>query len=66
MLNAYWEDLEFELPVIGSEQKDGGHRWIDTFLESPDDICDLPKAPEVQGATYSVRRHSIVVLLARI
>jgi len=66
MLNAHWEDLEFELPPIGPEQKGGWHRWIDTFLESPDDICYLPEAPEIQGATYSVRKHSVVVLLARV
>jgi isoamylase len=66
MLNAHWEDLEFELPPTGSEQKGAWHRWIDTYLESPDDICDLADAPEVKGSTYSVRRHSIVVLLARV
>jgi isoamylase len=64
MLNAHWEDLEFELPSIGSGGTSSWRRWIDTYLESPDDICDLLEAPEVRGSTYLVRRHSIVLLLA--
>ncbi len=65
MLNAHWEDLEFELPSIGWEQKSGWRRWIDTYLDSPDDICDLAEAPGVQGSTYLVRQRSIALLLAR-
>ena len=65
MLNAHWEDLEFELPPIGWEQKSGWRRWIDTYLDSPDDICDLAEAPEVQGSTYLVHQRSIALLLAR-
>jgi isoamylase len=66
MLNAHWEDLEFELPSIGSGDKSSWRRWIDTYLESPDDISDLVDAPEVQGSTYLVHRHSIALLLAGI
>jgi len=66
MLNAYREDLEFELPPTGLEQKGGWHRWIDTYLESPDDICDLAEAPEVKGSTYLVHQRSIALLLARV
>jgi isoamylase len=65
MLNAYTEPLEFELPPHG-EGSLGWRRWIDTYLESPDDICNWADAPEVSGFKYVVRPHSIVTLVARI
>jgi isoamylase len=66
MLNGHWEDLEFELPSTGSAQEGHWHRWLDTYLESPHDICDLASAPEIQGSTYVVHRRSIALLLARV
>jgi isoamylase len=62
ILNAYWEPLEFELPPVGSPWR----RWIDTFLETPDDIVDWERAPPVSGQTYRTEARSIVVLLAGI
>src|SRR5215471_11953238 len=35
IMNAYWEPLDFELPA---PEPDKWRRWIDTSLESPDDI----------------------------
>ena len=35
ILNAYWEPLEFELPTLESGT---WQRWIDTSLDSPNDI----------------------------
>jgi glycogen operon protein len=64
MLNAHWKDLEFQLPPIGCDQTCGWRRWIDTYLESPDDICDLIVAPEVNGPTYVVHQRSIALLAA--
>ena len=64
IFNAYWEPLEFELPF---EKYAGGHpwrRWIDTSLESPDDIQDWPAAPVVTGRTYLAGPRSVVVLIA--
>src|SRR5215813_13119392 len=61
MINAYWEPLSFELPPVD----DAGHpwrRWIDTFLDSPDDIADWDQAPEVAGSSYRVRPRSVVIL----
>ena len=43
MLNAYWEPLTFELPPVSAEQ--AWRRWIDTALDSPDDICPWESAP---------------------
>ena len=64
IFNAYWEPLEFELPA---ERHAAGHswrRWIDTSLESPDDIQDWPSAPVVTGRTYRAGPRSVVVLIA--
>ena len=64
MLNAYWEPLSFEIPPA-----DGGHlpwkRWIDTFRDAPEDICEWSRAPEVEEVTYQVQPRSVVVLVAR-
>ena len=66
MLNAYWEDLEFELPPIGAVHKSKWHRWIDTSLPSPDDICDWSNAPEIQEPVYLSKPRSYAMLWARI
>jgi isoamylase len=58
--NAYWEPLSFELP--GRRWR----RWIDTFLDSPDDIVDSEEAPEVAGPTYRVEPRSVVILFTAI
>src|SRR6266849_6597579 len=41
IFNAYWEPLEFELPLVANGGRHPWHRWIDTFLDSPDDIVDI-------------------------
>ena len=66
MLNAYWEDLEFELPPVGTVHKSTWHRWIDTSLTSPDDICDWSNAPEIQEPVYLSKPRSYAILWARI
>jgi isoamylase len=62
ILNAYWELLEFELPQVG----DGAcswYRWIDTSLDSPQDISPWETAASLSGCTYQAAAHSVVVLL---
>ena len=61
MLNAYWERLTFELPPVPPEQ--AWRRWIDTALDSPDDICPWECAPAVTQATYDVQPRSVVFLI---
>ncbi|PWU07838.1 MAG: glycogen debranching enzyme GlgX [Terriglobia bacterium] len=61
ILNAYWEPLEFELP--------GGirgpwRRWIDTALDSPNDIVPWAESPAVPGFTYVAGPRSVVALHA--
>jgi glycogen operon protein len=64
IFNAYREALEFELPPIPSNRRAGWRRIIDTYLESPKDICSMAAAPAVGNQSYHVQPHS-VVLLAR-
>jgi isoamylase len=64
ILNAYWEPLDFELPSVASGARDPWRRWIDTFLDSPDDIVDWEQAPSVPGLTYRTEPRSVVVLFA--
>jgi isoamylase len=66
ILNAYWEALEFELPRKGDHDGDSWHRWIDTTLDSPQDIVEWETAPAVPGRTYRAGPRSVVVLFARL
>jgi len=64
MVNAYWEDLKFELPYLSDVSFNGWHRWIDTSLNSPNDISSLIGAPAVNSRAYKVVPRSVVVLAA--
>jgi glycogen operon protein len=60
ILNAYWEPLSFELPKL-----DGGSswlRWIDTALDSPNDIVAWQHAPPISGDSYRAEARSVVIL----
>jgi len=61
ILNGYWEPLEFELPRLESGT---WRRWIDTALDSPDDIVPWEKAAPVTGNTYRAADRSVVLLFA--
>ena len=61
VLNAYWELLEFELPLHHGRP---WHRWIDTGLDSPMDIVPWEHTVPVPGASYPALPRSIVVLFA--
>jgi len=64
ILNAYWESLEFELPPVSDENDGAWRRWIDTALDSPEDIVAWQDAPQFTGRTYRVGPRSLVVLYA--
>jgi isoamylase len=67
IFNAYWEPLEFELPPLNNSNNIDGsswHRWIDTYLDSPQDIVPWQTAPVVSSNTYRTGPHSIVILWA--
>jgi len=66
IFNAYWEPLEFELPRAGESEGGPWRRWIDTFLEAPQDIVPWQEAPSVPDHTYRAGPRSVVVLWAGI
>jgi isoamylase len=61
VLNAYWEPLEFELPESNGR---GWRRWIDTSLDTPEDIVPLDQARPVEAGRYRAAERSVVVLLS--
>ena len=60
ILNAYWEPLEYEIPRL--EGGGSWRRWIDTALESPQDIVAWREAPPIPGNTYRAEARSVVML----
>jgi isoamylase len=62
MLNMGGSVLPFELPVVPGRR---WHRVLDTSLASPDDIVEEGREIAVDGSTYIVNDHSVVVLIAR-
>jgi len=64
IFNAYWEPLEFHLPRKSEQQAFAWRRWIDTFLESPQDIVSWEEAAAIQGDIYKAGPRSVVVLVA--
>ena len=63
ILNAYWEALDFELPMV-TNGTENWRRWIDTALDPPHDICGWKTATPVLGGTYRAGARSVVVLIA--
>src|SRR6266436_3311717 len=66
ILNAYREPLDFELPSIGAEDPGPWRRWIDTSLDSPNDIVPWPATRPVHSSTYRAHARSVVVLYANV
>jgi isoamylase len=62
ILNAYWEPLEFALPPAADAAATPWRRWIDTSLESPQDIAPWQTAPSLPGDRYRAAARSVVVL----
>ena len=63
MFNAYSEALDFELTPRPEDAASGWRRWVDTALESPEDIVDISaSAPLVPGTHYRVMPRSIAIL----
>ncbi|MBC7815825.1 MAG: glycogen debranching enzyme, partial [Planctomycetaceae bacterium] len=67
ILNGYWEPLEFELPTLAASATGTPgkwRRWIDTSLDSPNDIMPWDQAPEIAGSTCRVADRSVAMLYA--
>ena len=64
IINAYWEPLDFELPPWTPGALEPWRRWIDTALDSPNDIGPWGAGPAVSSPTYRAEARSVVVLYA--
>jgi isoamylase len=62
ILNSYWEPLEFALPALG--ESCAWRRWIDTSLDSPDDIVPWQTATDIPGCSYQLGARSVAILFA--
>jgi isoamylase len=60
VVNAYWQALDFELPA--AEAGMPWRRWIDTSLDSPNDIVPWQDAPAIPGTVYPAAARSVAVL----
>jgi glycogen operon protein len=61
--NAYWGDLEFELPHIGERE---WFRFADTALASPLDIAEEGlEFPLLSQEKYLVKAHSVAIFVAK-
>ncbi|MEW6278168.1 MAG: glycogen debranching protein GlgX, partial [Candidatus Eremiobacterota bacterium] len=58
ILNAFWEPLEFQLPP------GKWRRWVDTSLDSPNDVTSWERAVQVDGSRYKAESRSVVVLIS--
>jgi glycogen operon protein len=60
ILNAYWEPLTFQLPQLPGEKS--WRRWIDTSMDSPNDITEWAQAPQIAGCEYPVAARTVAFL----
>ena len=66
MMNAYWQPLQFQLPLLNGSNSSPWRRWIDTALDSPHDIVDWDTAPPISGNLYAAEARSVVVLFSNL
>jgi len=64
ILSAYHGPLTFELPRSVNGRDVAWRRWIDTALDSPNDITDWTQASPVKGYDYRAEGRSVVMLYA--
>lgn len=62
IMNAYWEPLDFELPLAENGGKNPWRRWVDTALDSPNDIAEWQVSPPIPNHPYQAAPRSVVVL----
>ena len=63
MINAYWEDLNFQV------QEGEAGDWLrvtDSSMPSPFDVLEMGKAKALGSLNYVVKARSVVVLLKRV
>ena len=62
-LNAGEKALPFELPSAGNGR--AWHRFLDTSLDPPDEICEPGDELPLAGGVYLVGPRSVVVVVGR-
>ncbi len=63
VFSAYWEPLDFVLPMPPEGIEGYWRRILDTALPEPDDIVPLGQHLPAAGKTYPVKAHSVCVML---
>ncbi|MCL6260175.1 glycogen debranching protein GlgX [Aquiflexum sp. TKW24L] len=66
LINAYHQNLKFEIPKSLDERKITWKIWLDTSLDEPCDICLWSEAGNYPHQTYDVKSHSIVILFTKL
>jgi glycogen operon protein len=66
IFNAYWIQLDFELPPTAEQGLTPWQRIIDTSQDPPEDFYQIDTAPSVVAEKYSVAPRSVVVLVAHL
>ncbi|OKO88025.1 glycogen debranching protein [Bradyrhizobium sp. NAS80.1] len=64
IINAYWELLEFELPLL-DDAYGPWRRCIDTSLAPPEDVCAPNDGPVVALPMYRAQPRSVVILFTQ-
>ena len=65
IVNAYWEALDFELPQIGRPGI-SWRRWINTALDSPQDIVHWEAALPAPSSAVRAEPRSVIVFFAEV
>jgi isoamylase len=65
MINAFWKTLAFAIPPL-DENHVSWRCCVDTFRDSPRDICAWTEAEAVQGEAFIVQPRSTVVLITKV
>jgi glycogen operon protein len=62
MINAYWDKLSFELPVLSKNPKGKWVKIVDTAEESPYDIKTIKEGTPIKGNLVELNDRSIMIL----
>jgi isoamylase len=66
ILNAFDEQLVFELPSLAEYGLTSWRRMIDTSLDFPEDFCEFDEAPNLTDTFYCAQARSVVLLMSGI
>jgi glycogen operon protein len=63
IFNAYWQPLQFELPLVAPDGRSAWRRCIDTSLAAPDDIRRWAEATTISATHYPAGPRSVALLV---